>query len=801
MLDKKYLKWVKFDLHHHTVEDKSPKRKKGSQIEYQKILDCCDKNDVKLIAITDHNKISWSSYDKFRTYIQKNNLSITVLPGMEMNFKLSKSLKKAKKFKNNYLDINFIFDENQSEEIKKFWNKFKDDNKICEDSRLFYPEYYNKICNKLKDSNIKYVTLLSDKKSSNSVDNLSLEYKHNLANYPFFDFFEGNTTNIRTGTKEIFEQKHGTTKLPIQTKHSDLEEITLPLFQKAVKKLSWYLGEWSFRGLLKIAINYEKRIATTSEKPPILDEYIEEIHIKNHEKPLILTPGLNVIVGKRGSGKSFLMKKIYEYIKNHDQSNKKSNKNDFIEKINYNDTKKIQPKQIFYFEQEKIAKAIQKLENEIFIDHKETIKKVLQQSSLPYIFNNNPNETSDNLKQTIKKIKAEYIKIKINFQELIKTKLAKIKKQIKTNYLNKIKIFKNKIKQKFNVEIYDNYKTKINDDLTVLQQAKKNTKLLWIKEELSNIINQLNNENKKILEWEPNIQLMRIVFSYSKTLLKKSESESNAIISQIEDTFQKVIDSTVSFAQSNKKLILLIQTEHNLFIKYQNDYQIYQNNIKSESLEKNVYFCIRFRIKASVDFKSDYWKALLLFYYNRKPILDKNANLNSLNELINLTERKTKNHTNDYYYDLFDVQIDSYIDKTKIEDLSAGQRQEKFLKLYFEQEIDYNIKKVLMFDQPGDNLDSETITKFLIEEFIYKKRFLKQIIIVTHDSKIALNADPQRIIYSNFDIQNQNNECYENIDTFSLNKDKIYSLLDGRKEFPLQRFKDYGGYYDRKRNK
>ncbi len=84
----------------------------------------------------------------------------------------------------------------------------------------------------------------------------------------------------------------------------------------------------------------------------------------------------------------------------------------------------------------------------------------------------------------------------------------------------------------------------------------------------------------------------------------------------------------------------------------------------------------------------------------------------------------------------------------KFSQLSPGQRMEIFLmhliENYFEE------KNIIFFDQPEDNLDNETINKVIVK-YIRKKRYEKQFFIITHNSQVLINTDPDLIIIPRID--------------------------------------------------
>ncbi len=66
----------------------------------------------------------------------------------------------------------------------------------------------------------------------------------------------------------------------------------------------------------------------------------------------------------------------------------------------------------------------------------------------------------------------------------------------------------------------------------------------------------------------------------------------------------------------------------------------------------------------------------------------------------------------------------------------------------------------ILIDQPEDNLDNRSITKELVE-YLKIKKLERQIILVTHNPNIVVNADAENIIISHQYGQNPNEIDFE----------------------------------------
>ena len=127
------------------------------------------------------------------------------------------------------------------------------------------------------------------------------------------------------------------------------------------------------------------------------------------------------------------------------------------------------------------------------------------------------------------------------------------------------------------------------------------------------------------------------------------------------------------------------------------------------------------------------------------------------------------------------------INGKSIEEDSVGTKHEK----YIENILKINDKKIILLDQPDDDLDSLTIKESLINKF--KTHFFdKQWIVVTHDPKIIINADSKNIVLANHNNASDENDkrIFFNINDEDI-KNKYYKIIDAEKSYPKVRYKKY----------
>ncbi|HCD9236672.1 TPA: ATP-binding protein, partial [Elizabethkingia anophelis] len=100
----------------------------------------------------------------------------------------------------------------------------------------------------------------------------------------------------------------------------------------------------------------------------------------------------------------------------------------------------------------------------------------------------------------------------------------------------------------------------------------------------------------------------------------------------------------------------------------------------------------------------------------------------------------------DYFFDHWDVKSDN----DDIHKMSTGKASFVLLKLIIKLSKDNG---PILIDQPEDNLDNRSVSKELVEYLKINKRN-RQIILVTHNPNIVVNADSENIIVANQKGQN-----------------------------------------------
>ncbi len=126
-----------------------------------------------------------------------------------------------------------------------------------------------------------------------------------------------------------------------------------------------------------------------------------------------------------------------------------------------------------------------------------------------------------------------------------------------------------------------------------------------------------------------------------------------------------------------------------------------------------------------------------------------------------------------------------YDEKTP-EELSVGQRGTLYLCLKLATESFFD---PIIIDQPEDDLDNDFIMKRLVPIFLTIKKY-RQIIIVTHNANLVINADAEQVIIAenNSESLSYSSGSLENPEI----RKKLCDVLEGGKEAFIKREQKYG---------
>ena len=785
--------WNAIDLHVHTVSgitrDKTVDDVKFS---YSLFGSAIHRHNLKLIACTNHNIIDMTNYVLMRHLAKKYGCNMLI--GVELDTTMSKGKP---------IHIAAIFEDDFSQNLK--------------------------VCNMIN------TTTKEKKDSSDEINYTDEEIIKILKNYnclliPHGDKDRGIFKNagpeqieealkkIREGFVRIFDSSSNWKFAKIKEylfndlKEDNLDEFGGVLFSdnrdwnKYDEKFkNFYMNaEPTFKGLIHSISNPTKRFSKGEE---ILqnNNYIKKIIIKDKNKSSRINPceielssGYNCIIGKSGSGKSLLLYLIKKDLRKDGRLDNSYSFSDNSTIEFYNEDGKLLDSDNINIGvgenlYKRIISAVSSKDNTDYYK----VAKFLNPSFVPKKkFNIFKTNLENNIKSYCSLID-EYnlcldsIKSDINiFNGFVKKK----------NQLDKIKIFnldsiENNLRVTYsqdNVDEFNNYEEDITtlEDKMALYKGKRKIELATSIEELKKLfdyaskdmINTLNKEEvirrkyKIINDSINSINGSRSAQAREKSLLinKEIPEKKSSIISQILNMFvlrKKIDNYDLSVKSSDYNSIESLSNVENVIVKELIEDKMFT---KINERENNVF--------------KTYGKMQQLEYktYN---FTDRNDAKKLIDKYISLGI-VSKNNIN--FSDSFDVDISIYFDGQNVEELNPGDIAKKYIEIYFAEQVNGGNFHVVLFDQIENDVDKEFINT-VIRGLIEKTKGNVQLIVVTHDPIVAVNADPNNYIQA---IKDKNKISYRNFVAESSIADELKTIantVDGSKEVIKGRYEIYEG--------
>lgn len=530
---------------------------------------------------------------------------------------------------------------------------------------------------------------------------------------------------------------------------------------------------------------------------------------------------------------------LKKYIRNLLREDPKYNKiyEDFIEKLGQNDEiRKNDISQYFIYQEElrkkkdelqhkgdkeSIIKNIEALESKIA----ETKKDLTPEQTIEY--NSLTNEYSglekikNSLISDLEKIYAFYESTKYALNELKEKKTLLIEnlelQDIKNDYAVRLNFIDDAISEN------ENIKKLITKDENDNFQISDNNILSF---KLSGINKRLNELDINLTPLNSLFENQNLITGYQKTI-----SEEKIKIAEIEQIEKETENITKTANDRKVKIFEDIRSNRKLYDSLLVDFVSRIDKIKEEDpelkIEGKIYFNFPKYREIILDFShgntksySEYGifneenKALAEYDFEKyltdlKAVFDNiengsyklKSNTSKQEAIIKILEQK-------YFFDHWDI---TYKNDT-IHKMSTGKASLVLLKVMIKLS---DIKGPILIDQPEDNLDNRSVTNELIE-YLKEKKKERQIILVTHNANIVVNADAENIIIANQRGQSDEdkqgspylfdyiNGAIEDIDSLSKNEDEkdllksmgirehITQIVEGGKEAFKKREEKYG---------
>lgn len=595
--------------------------------------------------------------------------------------------------------------------------------------------------------------------------------------------------------------------------------------QKILEKPQYSIfSQPTYRGL-EIAIRNHKSRLSLDTQIINRDKYIEEIKIKSNknfnEATLNLSPGLNVIIGDSGSGKTLLLNQIYYQLKQKSlkaslkNTKAKETENSYKTKVGSSDLLEIKLNNNYKFDDIMVL--------EIPNVYTEILRTQEDGTALPEMFGIDNVSTANDIILEYKNEVSNYSNnLDLNKVYLSNgnTNLLNISSAI--TFLNKNKLNKNSFN--LEVQLFDDTELKkiesmlngietyINKKESVKEYFKKIQSLLLEadKELIDKLIEDYNIVIEKLSDRKQVLEKEKRKFEFEKKLTGLINKEVSEIISLLGNKEKAISDRKTTLAKETKSLISNIkgviknECEESLF-----DLRFPYLKIKAE-LEKNCNDYARISLNDDL-FKIDNADILDNPLFNMQNVKTKvkGLNLNKINlnnnlevknliRILNENEIKISSIINEI--DSIPRNIEIYLSEKDewrlIQNTNKGDIAKKSIEYYFNELVKTSQPNIILIDQPENDVDKNFITTTL-SKFIKEQKTDKQIIVTSHDAIVAINSDVNKIIEATIDDDNKFNYVSYDLE-FVRDKvleatNRVSKILDGGKENIKKRYQIYGG--------
>ena len=775
---------IKLDLHIHSIYSKKDKKLvSNNTVENIPVLmEKLEKENVNMIAITDHNAFSYELYNEIKSNMGKCKTLVKVLPGIEFDVDL---LEKRIHVVSIFDDL----DENKVANIESVLDQYNFDNSK---KNAFKESTFKDILCKI-DLN---VVIIAHQKSGIYVENhnenlsgIGEEAFDEIISYDYFDAVEFRSGKIE-GILNSYRKEKDLKNLRYIT-GTDCHDWTVYPAQKqndkSIMKYTFMKSLPSFKGLV-MALTEPRRLSTAYSSIPV--PYIDklDVEINGVKEKIELSSGINVVIGDNSVGKSLFFEYLYNpSLKSITPASKKSGYKHFAE------VKKI-----------KITPFDENIKSGIRFDRQGEIRSRFQSgSSLTDVtfFTNKFKELNTDVYNSKFQIFIEKVIKLIEFNQEKKDKLLEL------NYSLDIP-----------AEIDDkNYNLRIISDLnysaidysnliSAIELAQTKIEIL-LEEEL------LEKDDKEYLI-QTNQNLLRMIVKYKNLKFKEYITESIvAVVNSATSEFEEEIKNTAE-AQENKlsifktnitnmtnKILDVIEIENKAIPSVLNMFEAFE--IKEEDNPIGNYHFITRVLTPNIT--KSIMEKLLMFPFSRKESIEC---LNKI-DLDNFESNCKKTEIEIFQKDGVDIKtvykdcVKNYIKNNilKIEnvilldndDISTGNSPGKNALIYLDVFSKDSTIKFYMVDQPGDDVSQNKISTELIK-ILRKMSESKQVLFITHKPELVVNLDVDNVIILKNDENNNLKIAYGSLEYMDKEINvlsEVANILDGGVEVIRRRWKRY----------
>lgn len=813
--------WNRIDLHQHTNHDIDCTGKvvdnNYTHLGYYKWL---EEEKVKLKAVTCHNNIDISSHIKHA--IISDLLGINHLVGVEIDYKFDK------------LEFHAITILSPNVDIVKFAKKLNEIRMAKGDSIYFSKDDFCDLHTDIEfifiPHAIKDKGILEQKIGNLERETLDWVIKslisgvgepilfENTKDYHIYSVVEkiNKTLNLKNVDVEISAYVGDDYKFDNDEKR---KETIRNRIKYSINSQPTYRG-------LEIALRNSSTRLSLETQIINRERFIKKIKIpKNRvfeESDLSFSPGLNVIIGNSGSGKTLLLNEIFYEIKKENlkaamKDKKKENGNEYKTKVGEKDFLTIDFDQPIDKNDIKILE-IPNIYSEILKSQNDENQEIPKMFGIDEVTHSNRilSEYKLNIAEYIKNLNFGKIAIKNGMQNINNIKTAidflyKNKSDVKIFNLNENVYDDTKINNLYNrsqeINKYLSDKEKINKyfekikEIISFKQGKDEVDSLL--DNYKNILDSLSKElhinekkYKELLIDKSIIEIINNSINNSIQLLgnkdKKIKERERILSKEINEFIKSLKNSIISDLNiNNYKLCFPYEDLQQELEKNKNDYARLTLNITKEDIKNTM-------ILDSKLFNCSNIRTKLKELGNKKYNLLKDSDVKNLIDDLNSIGIELTNIILDA--NEIPKNVELYLsDKDEwrfIQNINKGDIAKKSIEYHFNKLVNDNQPDIILIDQPENDVDKSFISTTL-SDFIKKQKVDKQIIITSHDAIITINSDVNKIIEA--DINDDNKIIYNSYDIEYVEQEvlvatnKVATILDGGKSNIKKRYQIYGG--------
>lgn len=384
-------------------------------------------------------------------------------------------------------------------------------------------------------------------------------------------------------------------------------------------------------------------------------------------------------------------------------------------------------------------------------------------------------------------------------QELITNKNKLFNDIKKLNELKETKIFD---VQQINTEVQESYtEENIND-------------FLKCNEEIKNL-----KESVQIYKGKYSKEIIQLIERLTQKLnlakldmlnIKQNDELKNFKIKIINDSIEKINDAKSTKAKEKSKLIksipeerekiiqLVLKLKLNKIVRDNTDLSINKEKINSEKeINKNVIVIESLPNEVIMNVNEKENELFNTNKYKLKLDKDRSYNMTNKKEAKELIDKYIAigllKNDKDIISENLKLNIQIKFDGQDIKKMNPGNIAKKYIQIYFDEQIKNGKNNVVIFDQIENDVDKEFINE-VIKDLIGETKGHVQLIIVTHDPIVAVNADPNNYIES---LKTDKNRFkYRNFVPESYERDELKTIacnVDGSKDVIRGRYEIYEG--------